>query len=172
MNRNCKIQFIYKGKYDKERKNRIVHPYQLLLEDGTCYLYGYDEERQDVRMFVIRRMEQIRFVGKTFDLPADFEFSVRHGFSRFGAYTFKEPVKYKIEFYREVQVWVRENRWADDQVIEEKENKTVLTFTSSQDDRILAWILSCGADARPVAPKDFVQRWKDKIADMAKLVSK
>jgi predicted DNA-binding transcriptional regulator YafY len=169
MNRNCKIQFYYKGKYDKERKNRIVHPYQLLLEDGTCYLYGYDETRQDVRMFVLRRMEQIRFVGKTFDLPADFEFSVRHGFSKFGAYTFKEPVKYKIEFYRESQVWVGEKQWADDQVIEEMNGKTVLSFTSSQDDRILAWILSCGADARPVAPKYFVQRWKDKISSMSKL---
>ena len=167
---NRKIQFYYKGKYDKAPKNRIVHPYQILLENGTCYLYGYDEEKQDVRMFVLRRMEQIRFVGKTFELPADFEFSVRYGFSKFGAYTYKKPVRYKIEFYKEVQVWVRENRWADDQVIEEKGDKTVLTFTSSQDDRILAWILSCGADARPVAPKDFVQRWKDKIADMAKLI--
>ena len=169
MNRNCKIQFYYKGKYDKERKNRIVHPYQLLLEDGTCYLYGYDEERQDVRMFVLRRMEQIRFVGKTFDLPNDFEFSVRFGFSKFGAYTFKKPVKYKIEFYNEARVWVRENRWADDQVIEEKNGKTVLTFTSSQDDRIMGWILSCGADAKPIAPEDFVQKWKDKISAMAKL---
>ena len=169
MTRNNKIQFYYKGKYDKEKKNRIVHPYQLLLENGTCYLYGYDEERQDVRVFVLRRMEQIRFVGKTFELPADYEFSVRFGFSKFGAYTFKKPVKYKIEFYKEVQVWVRENKWADDQVIEEKGKKTVLTFTSSQDDRIMGWILSCGADAKPIAPKDFVQQWKDKISAMAKL---
>ena len=90
-------------------------------------------------------------------------------FSKFGAYTFKEPVKYKIEFYGNTQIWIKENSWANDQIIDETENKTTLTFTSSQDDKILEWILSCGADAKPVEPGDFVQRWKDKICEMAEL---
>ena len=53
--------------------------------------------------------------------------------------------------------------------LEVSENKTTLTFTSSQDDKILEWILSCGPDAKPVEPNEFVQRWKDKICEMAEL---
>lgn len=168
---NLKIQFYYKGRWHgEERKNRIVHPYQILLDNGTCYLYGYDEEKQDDRLFVLRRMEEIRHVNnQKFDLPADYEFSLKHGFSKFGAYTFKEPVKYKIEFYSNTQIWIKENKWAEDQMIEESEDKTTLYFTSSQDDKILEWILSCGADAKPIEPKEFVQRWKEKISEMAKL---
>ena len=171
MIQNQKIQFYYKGRWHgEEKKNRIVHPYQLLLDNGTCYLYGYDEERKDDRIFVLRRMEEIRSKNnEKFDLPADYEFSIKHGFSRFGAYTFKEPVKYKIEFYGNTQIWISENKWADDQVLEVSENKTTLTFTSSQDDKILEWILSCGPDAKPVEPNEFVQRWKDKICEMAEL---
>lgn len=171
MIQDCKIQFYYKGRWHgEERKNRIVRPYQLLLENGTCYLYGYDEEKREDRLFVLRRMEEIRHVNhKKFDLPADFEFSLRYGSSKFGAYTFKTPVKYKIEFYGNTQVWIKENKWADDQEIKETDEKTTLSFTSSQDDKILEWILSCGADAKPVAPENFVRRWKDKIAEMAKL---
>ena len=171
MIQDCKIQFYYKGRWHgEERKNRIVRPYQLLLENGTCYLYGYDEEKREDRLFVLRRMEEIRHVNhEKFDLPADFEFSLRYGSSKFGAYTFKTPVKYKIEFYGNTQVWIKENRWADDQEIKETDEKTTLSFTSSQDDKILEWILSCGADAKPVAPENFVRRWKDKIAEMAKL---
>ena len=166
-----KIQFSYRGRWHgEERKNRIVWPYQLLLENGTCYLYGYDEEKREDRLFVLRRMEEIRHVnGEKFDLPADFEFSLRYGTSKFGAYTFKTPVKYKIEFYGNTQVWIKENKWVDDQEIKETDEKTTLSFTSSQDDKILEWILSCGADAKPVAPENFVRRWKDKIAEMAKL---
>lgn len=172
MIQDCKIQFYYKGRWHgEERKNRIVRPYQLLLENGTCYLYGYDEEKREDRLFVFRRMEEIRHVNhEKFDLPADFEFSLRYGSSKFGAYTFKTPVKYKIEFYGNTQVWIKENKWADDQEIKETDEKTTLSFTSSQDDKILEWILSCGADAKPVAPENFVRRWKDKIAEMAKLV--
>lgn len=171
MIQDCKIQFYYKGRWHgEERKNRIVRPYQLLLENGTCYLYGYDEEKREDRFFVFRRMEEIRHVNhEKFDLPADFEFSLRYGSSKFGAYTFKTPVKYKIEFYGNTQVWIKENKWADDQEIKETDEKTTLSFTSSQDDKILEWILSCGADAKPVAPENFVRRWKDKIAEMAKL---
>lgn len=174
MTLNKKIEFYYKGRWHgEERKTRVVHPYQLLLENGTCYLYGYDEEKQDDRLFVLRRMEEIRLrKNESFDLPADYEFSLKHGFSKFGAYTYKELIKYKIEFYGNTQIWIKENKWAEDQVIEEAVNKTVLTFTSSQDDKILEWILSCGADARPVEPKEFVQRWKDKISEMAKLAEK
>ncbi|MBQ9239215.1 MAG: WYL domain-containing protein [Treponema sp.] len=48
MNQNCKIQFFYKGQWHgEEKKNCIVYPYQLLLENSTCYLYGFDEEKQD-----------------------------------------------------------------------------------------------------------------------------
>lgn len=142
----------------------------MLLENGTCYLYGYDEEKREDRLFVLRRMEEIQHVNhEKFDLPADFEFSLRYGSSKFGAYTFKTPVKYKIEFYGNTQVWIKENKWADDQEIKETDEKTTLSFTSSQDDKILEWILSCGADAKPVAPENFVRRWKDKIAEMAKL---
>ena len=160
MIQDCKIQFYYKGRWHgEERKNRIVRPYQLLLENGTCYLYGYDEEKREDRLFVLRRMEEIRHVNhEKFDLPADFEFSLRYGSSKFGAYTFKTPVKYKIEFYGNTQVWIKENRWADDQEIKETDEKTTLSFTSSQDDKILEWILSCGADAKPVAPENFVRR--------------
>ena len=171
MIQNLKIQFYYKGRWHgDERKNRVVHPYQLLLDNGTCYLYGYDEEKKDDRLFVLRRMEEIRHVNnERFELPSDYEFSLKHGFSKFGAYTFKNPVKYKIEFYGNTQIWISENKWADDQILETTENKTILTFTSSQDDKILEWILSCGSDAKPIEPEVFVHRWKDKICEMAKL---
>lgn len=171
MIQNLKIQFYYKGRWHgDERKNRVVHPYQLLLDNGTCYLYGYDEEKKDDRLFVLRRMEEIRHVNnERFELPSDYEFSIKHGFSKFGAYTFKNPVKYKIEFYGNTQIWISENKWADDQILETTENKTILTFTSSQDDKILEWILSCGSDAKPIEPEVFVHRWKDKICEMAKL---
>lgn len=171
MTQNFKIQFYYTGRWHgDERKNRVVRPYQLLLDNGTCYLYGYDEEKQDDRLFVLRRMEEIRLKNsESFELPVDFEFSLKHGFSKFGAYTFKELIKYKIEFYGNTQIWISENKWAEDQILEVSENKTTLTFTSSQDDKILEWILSCGPDAKPVEPNEFVQRWKDKICEMAEL---
>ena len=57
----------------------------------------------------------------------------------------------------------RKNIWADNQTIEidKKEGVVKLVFTTSQWIPVLRWVLSFGANARPLEPVWFVEEWKN-----------
>ena len=79
---------------------------------------------------------------------------------------------FKIEFYGEARKLVHEFVWSDNQQLEEnnEKNMTTLTFTSSQWLPVQRWLLSFGADAKPIEPDWFVAEWKETIRKMAENV--
>jgi hypothetical protein len=66
-------------------------------------------------------------------------------------------------------MWVKERRWAKDQIFTDTEDGTVITFTSTQYDKVREWLLSQGCHAKPLEPKELVDEWKWHIKDMRKL---
>lgn len=52
----------------------------------------------------------------------------------------------------------------------EEENTTTIKFSSSQSTKVLEWVLSQGVNARPIAPAEFVERWKKEIRGLAKAI--
>lgn len=171
LNQNSIIEFDYTGRWKSEKTHRRVHPYQILIDDGVCYLFGFSEERNSERLFVISRMEKIYITKETFQLPEDFEFSSRCKGGRFGAFKGNGKVeKVKVEFYDDAREWVKERIWADNQKIEEDEYATTITFSSNQTLEVLHWILSQGHNAKPLEPEWLVDQWKFHIKQMSKLI--
>ena len=41
------IEFDYNGRWNAQTMHRKVHPYQLVMDDGKYFLYGFSEERDD-----------------------------------------------------------------------------------------------------------------------------
>lgn len=171
LNQNSIIEFDYTGRWKSEKTHRRVHPYQILIDDGVCYLFGFSEERKGERLFVISRMEKIYITKDTFELPENFEFSSRCKGGRFGAFKGNgKAEKVKVEFYDDAREWVKERIWADNQKIEEDEYATTITFNSNQTDEVLHWILSQGHNAKPLEPEWLVDQWKFHIKQMSKLI--
>ncbi len=168
---NCIIEFDYTGIYDDKPKRRTVRPYQLLIDGGECSLFGWSEERNGERLFSLHRIQNAVLTERTFELPDDIDFVSRCGGGKFGMFCGSKSERYKIELYDEARVWVKDCVWADDQRISEDGDATVLEFTSTQHGKIESWVLSCGANARPLAPPRLVSRWKEHIENMADKVS-
>lgn len=170
---NTLLRFDYNGRWKTETTHRMVRPYQLLLQDGMYYVFGYDENAEDgkggERLFNLSRMKNIENTKQTFDLPDDFEFASRCGGGRFGAFKEENKVQYEIDFYDDARQFVKDCVWADDQefIDSEEENMTTIKFSSSQSAKVLEWVLSQGVRARPIAPEDFVERWKKEIRGLA-----
>ena len=171
---NTILEFDYNGRWNTATTHRRVRPYQVLLEDGLYFLFGFDslanKGKGGERLFNLSRIKNTVNTGKTFKLPKNFEFSSRCGGGRFGAFAESEKVRYEIEFYDDARQYVKDCVWADDQEFEDydEDSLTIIKFSSSQSTKVLEWVLSQGANARPLAPKDFVVRWKDQITRMAK----
>lgn len=173
MQKNCIIEFDYNGLHRGKKTHRRVHAYQLLLDDGLYYLFGYSEERSAVRMFNLSRIENVVITEDNFTLPNDYDFSDRI-VGRFGTFISAKPVKYKIQARGIARQSIKERLWAEDQIIEDTpDGKSILmTFTSTQEEKILHWILSQGADIEPLSPAPFVEKWRKRIMDMYKLINK
>ena len=144
LQKNTILKFDYNGRWNTSTTHRMLRPYQVLLQEGMYFVFGYDENadggKGDERLFNLSRMKNLENTGRSFELPKDFEFASRYGGGRFGAFI-------------------------------EEEQTTTIKFTSSQSAKVLEWVLSQGVNARPIAPAEFVERWENEIRGLSKYIS-
>lgn len=173
---NTIIKFDYNGRWNTSTTHRILRPYQILLQDGMYFVFGYDEKADNgkggERLFNLSRMKNFENTKQKFELPKDFEFATRCGGGRFGAFKELNTVHYEIDFYDDARQFVKDCVWADDQefIDYDEDNTTTIKFSSSQSLKVLEWVLSQGVNARPIAPAEFVERWKNEIRGLAKVL--
>jgi len=169
---NRVIVFDYKGTWDDDYQNRRVRPYQLLFDNGVWYLYGFSEERKSERIFSLTRINNTVLTKDGFTLPNNYSYADFSGDSYFGVFIGQEKKSYAIDCYEEAVVFVSDRQWAADQKITEIEDGIKIEFTSTQYDKVLKWVLSCGCYVVPRKPKKLVDDWEWHIREMRKLVSK
>jgi predicted DNA-binding transcriptional regulator YafY len=156
------------GAYDEHYKIRRVRPYQLLFDTGVWYLYGFAEERKGIRLFSLCRIKNISLTKYRFPLPKDFDYRDKSaGF--FGVFTGQKKYRFKIAFYDYSAVWVKDRKWAEDQKIKEADDGVIITFTSTQFDKVVEWVLSRGCTAFPLEPEPLVDVWRQNIEEMQKM---
>ena len=170
LNQNHILQFDYTDRWGKKTEQRRVRPYQLVLDEGICYLFGFDELRQAERIFSLVRIRNAVVTEDEFELPKNYDFESRCKDGNFGAVFSKKAEHYVIEFYNEARLLVKEKIWADSQVFKEGENKTTIEFDSSQFLKIKSWVLSNGCNAKPIQPEWLVKEWKRHVEGMTKLM--
>ena len=171
---NTVLKFDYNGRWNTSTTHRMLRPYQILLQDGMYFVFGFDENadrgKGGERLFNLSRMKNFENTIRTFELPDDFEFASRCGGGRFGAFKEANKVHYEIDFYDDARQFVKDCVWADDQefIDIDEESTTTIKFSSSQSLKVLEWVLSQGVNARPRAPEEFVERWKNEIRGLTK----
>lgn len=167
---NYLLDFNYYSKWEPEERHRKIMPFQLVFDAGSLFLYGAGIKTPDnPRLFKLSKMHNVEILYlNTFKLPQNFRFREDFETGRFGAFQYDEEYEFAIEFYGEARSTIRENIWADNQTIEidKKEGAVKLVFTTSQWIPVLRWVLSFGANARPLEPDWFVEEWKKNIIKM------
>jgi predicted DNA-binding transcriptional regulator YafY len=169
MRENRLITFEYEGIWDDHPHTRLVRPYQLLFDTGVWFLYGYAEERSAIRIFNLSRIQNVSLTNERFSLPGDYDYINQTDGSYFGVFIGKK-YRFKIAFDTSSGKWIKERKWAADQKIKETKKGFVIEFTSTQYNRVLEWLLSRGAAAHPLEPKELVTEWKNNIAGMMKFI--
>jgi predicted DNA-binding transcriptional regulator YafY len=172
MKKNRVITFDYKGTWDEDYKKRKVHPYQLLFDSGVWYLYGFAEERKAARIFSLSKIKNAQLTKDIFSLPKNYKYGDFSGDSYFGVFIGQEKRSYAIDCYDEAADFAAERQWAADQKIAVIKDGVTIKFTSTQYEKVLRWVLSCGCNAIPKSPKKLVDDWKWHITEMRKLTAK
>ncbi|MBQ5471891.1 MAG: WYL domain-containing protein [Treponema sp.] len=170
LQKNHKLRFRYTKPYTNNEAQRIVWPFQLILDNGSVYLFAYSEYADAVLLYDLNYMADVVVLNKEFKLPKDYDINNYSGGGRLGAYKGDKIEKYKIRFTGYAKEWMKNHKLADDQTFKEDEESTTVLFTSSQFDKVLELILSWGRQAEPLAPARLVKRWKEEVLAMAEKV--
>jgi len=165
---NRVISFEYLGTWDEDYQSRQVHPYQLLFDSGIWYLYGFSQERKAIRVFSLSRMKNAALTKEHFTLPKNFNYTDTTGDSYFGVFAGQEKYQFAIDCYEDAIIYATERQWASDQKTANTDEGITIKFTSTQYDKVLKWVLSCGANAVPRKPKKLVDDWKWHVNEMRK----
>jgi predicted DNA-binding transcriptional regulator YafY len=170
MENNYKISFRYTNPNTNNELRRIVCPYQLLLDNGTVYLFAHSEDTNYDLLFNLIFMKEIIVTNNKFTLPEDYDFSSRCAGGNLGAYKGNETEEYKIEFRNIAKTWIKYHKLAKNQEIIENEKSAIITFTSNQFEKVLQIILGWGKNAKPLAPKSLVTRWEQEVKAMFEMI--
>jgi len=168
LKKNRVIAFDYRGTWDEQDHGRRVRPYQLLFDSGVWYLYGFAEERRAERIFSLSRIKNAVLTEEGFTLPKDFNYADFTGDSYFGVFIGQEKNHFAIDCRGEAVIFASERQWAADQKISGNNGGVTIEFTSTQFDKVLMWVLSCGCNAVPRKPKKLVDQWKRHVREMGK----
>jgi predicted DNA-binding transcriptional regulator YafY len=131
---------------------RNVDPYKMWYFDNTFFLIGRCHLNDEVRMFVVDRIKQLKLLNETFRVPEDFSvedymrdsFGVIHG----------KKGKVVVQFDKEVAGYIKEKIWHPSQKIkQEKDGSITATFTVSGTNEIKYWVLSYGHHAKVKEPQ-------------------
>jgi proteasome accessory factor B len=141
----------------KHFEQRRLRPYHLTCVNYQWYILGFDMLRNEVRRFVLGRMQSLRVLNSTFSRPKSFS-ADKFLKGSFGVFSGDKPIEIRIWFDAFAARLVRERTWHHSQEIHQLPNDEIeikLTLTSTVE--ISRWILSWGAHAKALAPTELVK---------------
>lgn len=157
--RAVRFQYAKKIATSSETTVRDVNPYSLARLSDDWLVMGYCHLRQDIRVFRLGRMEQLKILERQFDRPTNFK-------PDWIAAAEQRPVVVTALFDLEVAHWVQESRPFS--VISEEETAEGLLLTLRvRDERdIFQWLLSWGKHVRVLGPEALITRIRQEIEQM------
>jgi predicted DNA-binding transcriptional regulator YafY len=159
------IRIIYHTMSRQKESERVIAPYKLWFFDGTFYLLGHCQLRNDVRLFAVDRIKKLEPMSTSFESPENFDIeSVLH--SSFGAFI-GEVKKVEIRFSPEVAGYVMEKIWHKSQTIEQQADGSVIFRAEVAGTKeIKFWVMSWGASAQVLAPESLREEIAAEAAGM------
>lgn len=169
INKKQRMHILYYTASRNVRTWRDVSPYHLYYVSGEWYLIAFDDLRQDFRNFAVGRIEDFNVLDNTFTI--DKSFSIQEWMKKaFQSERGGETVEVAIRFDEFQARYIRERRWHESQVIEEKKDGSlILRFKTGGLNEVKRWVMQYGSHAEILMPKSLRDDCLDEINKMKKV---
>ena len=160
-----KIEINYVSGAASKTKKRIIHPYTLLLHRDALYLNAYDESNEDIRTFLIDRIEDARVLKETFRYPKDYNPEALTEGS-FGVYDSrgKTPFTVKIAFKAYLWDYITTRQWHPTQRFKPVDNGWfIMEVDISHLTEFIPWVLAFGKEAKVLEPDPLKEAIKQEL---------
>src|ERR1700674_3231646 len=150
--RSVELDFEYRKLKSNAYEARRVRPYHLGCLENQWYLFGEDQDRQQVRTFALPRMRKVSLTTKGFRRPADFSISkILRG--SFGVFSSGKTHRIRLQFDPYAARLVAERTWHESQQIRSQpDGSIILQMKLGGLEEIERWILSWGSHIRVLEP--------------------
>jgi len=158
-----KVRIIYHSFGGDEDTMRIIHPYELMINDGAMSVVGYCELRNDIRDFRVSRIKNITALEDVFIVPEDYYLKkARNKFIHLSGNVI-EPIIIAFDGQTAKYIQEYESDLADE--ITATENGITFMRNTAVTEELIRWILQFGSGARvlnPVHLKDIIKNELEK----------
>jgi predicted DNA-binding transcriptional regulator YafY len=154
--------------YEKVKEKCFnINPLYFFERDGGLYVFVITTKYGDVRLLAVERIKSIELIEQQFKSPNDFDPAVLLK-KAFGVF-WDDPFTAKIWFSASQARYIRERKWAENETIEEQaDGSIILTMDTSGRYDVKRWVMSIGADAELLEPKELRDELRNEIKAMAK----
>lgn len=145
-----KVRIIYHSFMNDEDTIRIIHPYELLINDGALNVVGFCELRGDIRDFRVSRIKAITPLEDVYEVPEDyFHKKDRNKFIHLSGNIIEQII---ITFEGPTAKYIQE--YEADLADEIVQTDTGITFirNTAVTEELVRWILQYGSGAKVQNP--------------------
>lgn len=156
-----KVRIIYHSFGNDEDTIRIIHPYELSINDGALSVVGFCELRSDIRDFRVSRIRALTLLEETFVVPEDyFQSKDRRKFIHLSG-NVTEQIIITFDKYTAKYIMEYESDRADE-IVETKGGITFIRNTAVTDE-LVRWILQFGHGAKVLNPSHLKERVRQEL---------
>jgi proteasome accessory factor B len=164
--RQQEVEFDYRKPGEKKSARRRVQPYHLAHRENLWYLVGFDSERRALRTFAVPRLTNPQVLTTTFVRPPDFS-PEKFFANALGVLGGDRDYRFVIRFSADVADRVREREWHESQELRDlPDGRLELSLRLGALPEVERWVLTWGADAEVVHPKELRHRLRATAATL------
>ena len=170
---HSRVQFEYRSLSKQDYQIRFVDPYHIICQKGNWYVMGFCHKHNDIRIFSLSRIRNIKETEEKFTIPENFNPNSYIDPSVGVWINQEEPVKIELLFSSSINTYILERKWHTTQEIVQNEDGSVfLSFLSNQMQETLHWVLSFGTSVKVLNPPEFVEKVRLETEKMALMYKK
>lgn len=164
----CVVEFDYKSLSSTVYKKRTLDAYRVICKSGNWYVFGFEHDVKDFRIFALGRIKNIVVKSEFFTIQKDFDLK-KHIDLDFGIWNNTQPPEeYEIKFAKERSNYILERQWHKNQTVEILEDGSVLLkIISNQKEMIFNWVMSFGNAATVLKPERLRAEIKQEVLRVA-----
>jgi predicted DNA-binding transcriptional regulator YafY len=158
------VQFSYKAPSHKKRIDRTIAPYHAVCHRSQWYLLGHDHYRNEVRIFALSRMSDVKLLKTRFEIPDDFSIN---NYIDPGIGVFMNDKTYQVELViaAEVGGFFTERQWHEKQELKQLSGgKLRLSFPTNQLEEVMYFVLGWGEHIIVENPPELVEMIKERLS--------
>lgn len=138
MNKRQEVEIVYEGMHEQKETRRRIAPYGLFFTSGMWYVHAHCNLRNEIRSFALDCIKEFKITEKPYIIPQDFSMD-DYFKSGWHIIQYGEPVEVVLKFAKECARWIKRKNWHPTQVIEEREDGSIIFKVTVQGTKELKW---------------------------------